>query len=155
MADDFARDEAPAYTSYPATAHTSAPQPASQDDDLVADLREHRISFVLPAGAVLSGNLDNQGGALIQGKFTGNIHCREGSLIIARGGEFSGRAEADSVYIEGTVRSIQGANAGPSILRGRLLAAISELAVGVAELHSRDFAIHSRKFVANLRYIKD
>lgn len=132
-----------------------APGTGEGGGELVADLREHRITFFVPAGTIVSGNVDNQGGALIYGKFTGNIHCREGSLIVARGAEFCGNAEADNIYVEGTVRSISAQPHTPSMLKGRHLVALSEHALGRAELHARGFAIHSSKFVANIRYITE
>lgn len=120
---------------------------------LTANLREHEICFVVPAGATINANLDNPGGVLILGRYSGKLRCARGSLIIGPGAEFMGTAEADSIYVQGTVRPTR--SNGPSLLKGRMLVAISEIARGQADLLSRAFAIHTRDFAARFATITD
>lgn len=125
----------------------------SADEGVLAlDLRKHEVCWVLPEGAVMSGSLDCPGGALIQGRFEGVIRCRKGSLIIAAGAYFSGKAEAQQVYIEGSVQN--GAKGETSAIKGHLLVAVSERATGRADLISRAFALHTRMFAGRLTTIE-
>jgi hypothetical protein len=122
-------------------------KPSASTDLLAMDIREHGITFVLPEGAVLDGaTLTLPGGALIMGVLRGSIHCRNGSLIVARQGEFSGNAKADRVYIEGSVR--QKADGTNSTLHGHRLVAVSELAKGSADLIAAAFSINTTSFTA-------
>lgn len=122
------------------------------DDALRLDMAEHSICFVLPKGGVLTGDLDLPGGALIYGSLSGRIRCRDGSLILAEGSEFVGKAEAPLTYICGTVRSI--AKGQASEITGSALVAVSSTAGGRATLISRQFAIHSRTFAGVMRSIE-
>lgn len=73
-------------------------------------MREHHICFVVPAGAKIDAyTLDLPGGVLILGALRGKVNCAVGSMIIAKGGEFQGSAEASDIFIEGKVTS-QGGN---------------------------------------------
>lgn len=116
--------------------------------DLVLNLREHGVCFVVPAGANIScADLDLPGGALVQGRLTGRVICRSGSLIVTRGGEFCGQVDADRVYIEGRV--FPSADGQVSKIKGRRLVAISEKAEGSADLFSQAFAVHTQAFSAS------
>lgn len=118
------------------------------DDALRLDLEEHGIGFILPRGASLKGDLDLPGGALIFGAVHGRIRCKQGTLILAQGSDFSGKAEATMVYICGTVRSIS--KTEPSEIQGAVMVAVSSTAAGRASLISRQFAIHTRTFAGKL-----
>ena len=50
------------------------------------------------------------GGVLILGAMRGTIHCRTGSAIIARDGEFQGELTANDILIEGRITSPVGSN---------------------------------------------
>lgn len=115
--------------------------------DLSLNLQEHGICFVVPSGAIVTGEFDLPGGALIQGRLTGRIFCRTGSLIVTRGGEFCGQADADRVYIEGRV--FPASDGRMSTIKGRRLVAISEMAEGSADLYAQAFAIHTYSFSAS------
>lgn len=74
--------------------------------------REKKICFVVPAGAKLDAYTINlPGGMLVLGALRAKVICTTGSIIIAKGGEFQGSAEADDIFIEGKVTSASGANA--------------------------------------------
>lgn len=117
-----------------------------QASELKLNLVEHGICWVLPRGAVMGGNIELPGGALIQGRMLGKVYCRSGSLIVERGGELIGHAKADRIYIEGRV--VSSPKGEVSSLYGRNLIAISEKAEGSAKLTSQAFAIHTRTFSA-------
>lgn len=120
---------------------------ASRAGSLEIDLQSHGICWVLPLGGeITAGLLDLPGGALIQGKFSGRIVCKSGSLVVAETGTFIGQAEANRVYIEGLVQS--GPEGQLSSLLGRQLVAVSERARGEADLMSQAFAIHTQTFSA-------
>jgi hypothetical protein len=127
--------------------------PGQDGGDLVLDLRDHEICWVLPPGSALTGTLDIPGGALVQGTFVGRLRCARGSLVVAADGEFTGEADADRIYVDGTIRSIR--KGEPSVLRGQQLVAISEHARGQAELISRAFAIHTRSFAARITTVRE
>ena len=117
---------------------------------LSLDLRQHNICFVLPEGATIANaDVTLPGGALIYGKFTGRIICHEGSLIIPKGSSFAGKAEAQQIYVEGTIRDLPSGE--PTTLVGHLLIAVSEHAIGKADLASRAFAIHATNFGGRFR----
>lgn len=102
---------------------------------------------MLPHGASLdAADLDLPGGALIQGRFNGRIVCHGGSLVIGRGADFCGSADADRVYIEGRVHVTKDGDV--STIKGRRLVAVSEHAQGSAHLLSQAFAIHTASFSA-------
>jgi len=120
---------------------------------LSLDIKQHGICFVLPPGATLEvAMLDLPGGALIQGRFTGSVLCRSGSLIIEQGAEFCGHAEAHNVYVAGRVRPTD--NGQASTLKGVRLVAISEHADGSASIFSQAFAIHTQRFNAHLTTLR-
>lgn len=133
-----------------ANAPATLPQPV--DDALRLDLIEHSVCFVLPKGSRFSGDLELPGGALIFGAVHGRIRCKEGSLVLAEGSDFMGKAEAPMVYICGTVR--QQPKSEPTEITGSLMVAVSNTAVGRAVLTSRQFAIHSRTFAGQMRAIE-
>jgi hypothetical protein len=134
-------------------AMTDAPTPASVPvpGTLVLDMQKHGICFVVPLGALVEGDFSIPGGALIYGKMRGRIMCHEGSLILAPGSDFAGKAEASQIYINGVVRPITSDKV--SEFKGNMLIAVSQEAQGRANLTSRMFAIHSRKFAGNLTTI--
>lgn len=128
-----------------------AAMPRPMDDTLRLNLIEHTVCFVLPKGARFSGDLELPGGALIFGAVQGRIRCKEGSLVLAEGSEFMGKADAPMVYICGTVRQQP---TEPTEITGALMVAVSNTASGRAVLTSRQFAIHSRTFAGQLRTIE-
>lgn len=118
-----------------------------QAGSLEIDLQSHGICWVLPAGGEISvGLLKLPGGALIQGKFSGRIVCKSGSLIVAETSTFEGQAEADRIYVDGLVQAESEGQL--SSLMGRQLVAISDRARGEADLISQAFAIHTQTFSA-------
>ncbi len=120
---------------------------ALQTSELSLDLREHEVCWILPTGATISAaTIDLPGGALILGKLKGKLVCRSGSIIIGRGGEFCGSADAERIYVEGRIAS--GPAGETSTLRARRLISISENADGSADLVSQAFAIHTMSFAA-------
>jgi cytoskeletal protein CcmA (bactofilin family) len=112
------------------------------------DLREHGIMFVLPANGKITGDIELPGGALIQGVVFGKVTCARGSLILAPGSKFSGHAEADKIYVGGTVCVNDGKF---SSLVARLLMAISSEAVVHADISSRTFAINSKNVYGSMK----
>lgn len=73
---------------------------------LELSLRDKQICFVVPAGARLDAiSLHLPGGMLVLGALRGKVICSQGAIIIAKGGEFQGDAEAHSFFIEGVVTS--------------------------------------------------
>jgi Polymer-forming cytoskeletal len=69
-------------------------------------LKTHKICFVVPVGAKIDGHtIDLPGGILILGALRGRVRCVTGSAIIAKGGEFQGKLEADDVVVEGKITS--------------------------------------------------
>lgn len=126
---------------------------APKSSELAINLREHGVCFVVPVGAIVSAEIDIPGGALVYGRLIGRILCRSGSLIVARGGEFSGQADADRVYVEGRV--FPASDGSVSRLKGRRLVAISELAEGGADLYSQAFAVHTKKFSASYTMLRN
>ena len=90
-------------------------------------LREKQICFVVPAGARIDAfTMDLPGGMLVLGALRGKVTCAVGSIIIAKGGEFQGYAEAEDIYIEGKVTSptvAPGVEMTKMKARGRVMAA--------------------------------
>jgi hypothetical protein len=115
---------------------------------LVLDFEQHSICFVVPKGAIMSGDFNIPGGALIYGTLRGRIFCHEGSLVLAPGSDFAGKAEAPQIYVNGTVRAPS--KGETSELIGSILVAVSRDAIGRAKLTSRAFAIHSQTFGGQL-----
>jgi cytoskeletal protein CcmA (bactofilin family) len=105
------------------------------------DLREHNVVFVLPANSSIAGHIVVPGGALIQGKLVGSISCTGGSLIFAPNSIFAGNAEADKIYIGGSVATPKN---GESTLTARTLMAISGDGVVHANIAARLFAVNSK-----------
>lgn len=134
--------------SSPAFPELAGTQRLPEAGALSLDLQQHSICFVLPKGATARGDLDIPGGALIYGTLHGRIRCREGSLILAAGSDFAGKAEAVQIYVNGTVRAL--VKGETSELHGSNLVAVSREAVGRANLSARTFAIHSRTFGGKL-----
>lgn len=112
------------------------------------DIKEHGVVFVLPAEAILDGTIKLEGGALILGKFSGNIKCNTGSLIFAPDSYFSGHAEADKIYIGGKIGQ---PTKGESSLMARVMMAISSDASVRANIASRLFAINSSNVFGSMR----
>lgn len=123
-----------------------AQPPAVQPVQL--ELQQHGVCFVLPRDARFSGELDLPGGALIFGHVQGRIRCQQGSLVLAQGSVFAGKAEAGMVYVCGIVRPM--GNGQPSEITGSLALAVSATASGRAKLTSRSFSIHSRTFAGQI-----
>ena len=73
--------------------------------ELVLSIRDHDISFVVPAGTRMEARAALPGGALICGEFTGELLSQHGSIVIAAGATVQGTLEADNIYIEGDVSS--------------------------------------------------
>lgn len=104
------------------------------------ELHEHGIVFSWPPGGVLECNeMTLPGGALIYGEIRGNIRCRTGSVLICKGAKVIGDIEADKIFIEGTVASVE---SRMSEVRGRYLLAVSSSGNVMANLWSRTYAIH-------------
>lgn len=110
---------------------------------LQVDLEEKQIVYVVPTGATIRHATTHlPGGALIQGEFNGTMVCERGALIIAEGAMFSGYAEADEIYIAGSVGHER--EGKKSRLIGRALIAVAEVAKVHADMSSRLFSIHTR-----------
>lgn len=121
----------------------------AQTQSVKLELRQHGICWILPHGGSVQGAVvDLPGGALIQGRFSGRILCRAGSLIIERGAELCGHAEAQSIYVEGKI--LASSSGEVSSLKGHRLVAISDSADGCANVYARAFAIHTLRFNARL-----
>lgn len=108
---------------------------------LAFDLREHNVIFVLPANSSIAGHIVVPGGALLQGKLVGSISCKGGSLILAPGSLFAGNAEADKIYVGGSVATPKN---GESTLTAKTLIAISGDGVVHANIAARLFAVNSK-----------
>lgn len=123
-------------------------------------MRDHHICFVVPAGAKIDAFvLDLPGGMLVLGALRGKVNCAMGSIIIAKGGEFQGSAEATDIFIEGKVTSQLTASNGSGGERTKLKArgqatqgvhgittsggiiAVSESAVICGHLQARSYHI--------------
>ena len=122
------------------------------DSPVALSLREHQITFVLPAGARLVGDLDLPNGGLIIGEFIGDVHCRgEGSLIIEKKGHVRGRIVANRIYVKGRVSS----GATPSQLVGRTLVAVSAGSEVTADVFAGTTKIASSAFNGMIHTIDD
>lgn len=119
-----------------------------ESSQLVFDLRENEIVMVIPPGATGNINMTIPGGILIQGKVSGHINCRRGSFILAPGAQFAGVAEADKIYIGGTIPQVAQKE---SSLVARAYLAISEEAVVHADLASRAWGILSRNVFGSIK----
>lgn len=121
--------------------------------EISLSLREHNISFTLPYGARMEGRLLLPGGALIYGDFVGDIFCESGSVIVKKGGRFQGMVEADQIYIEGEVSSIDAKRRSTLIAR-RMVAGSSTSKIN-ADIFSVSFALHKAKVWGALRTLEE
>lgn len=127
--------------------------PGKPQDAISLSLREHNISFTLPFGARLEGRLLLPGGALIFGDFIGDIFCESGSVIVKKGARYQGMAEADQIYIEGEVSSLDEKRRSTLIAR-RLVACSSTSRVN-ADVFSASFALHKAKIWGTMRTLEE
>ncbi len=121
---------------------------SKESSDLTFDLREHNIVMVVPPGTVMKCDLTIPGGILIQGNVTGKIHCQKGSIIFSPESHFVGIAEADKIYIGG---SIAHGTQLESSLTARAYLAISEEAVVHANLAAMAFGVKSSNVFGTMR----
>jgi hypothetical protein len=69
-------------------------------------LAQHEICMTIPPGAKVDAQtLDLPGGLIVFGALRGAVKCARGSIIIASGGYFQGKAEAENFICEGEVGS--------------------------------------------------
>ncbi len=75
--------------------------PSAHQDTLTIDPIAMAIVSRVAAGSALSGELEFEGGLLVQGALSGNIHVR-GRLIVWTGGSVRGRVKVDGdLYLFG------------------------------------------------------
>lgn len=109
--------------------------------------REKQICFVVPAGARIDAyTIDLPGGILVLGALRAKVTCAVGSIVIAKGGEFQGSAEADDIYIEGKVTSAMGAN-GIELTRLKARGSSSPSGEGVKSIQGGVIAVSSNAVV--------
>lgn len=113
-------------------------------DEMVIDIKDHKICFVLPAGSSLKGSLLIPGGAIIAGTVEGSIECITGSIIFPKGSIFKGTALAENIFVEGSV--INPGTDRVSLLKAHTMIAVSNLATGRADMMARAFNINSVSF---------
>lgn len=130
----------------------SNPSNHGLSDSLVIDIKTHKVSFVLPEGAVFKGTLELPCGAIICGTIEGTITCKTGSLILPKGSVLRGSAYAENIFVEGSVEN-PGENR-ISVLNAQMLIAISNLAKGRADLVAKAFNINSTAFDGRLMTLK-
>lgn len=127
----------------------SAPQ-----GEISLSLREHGISFVLPFGARMEGRLLLPGGALIFGDFIGDIFCESGSVVIKQGGRFRGMVEADRIYVEGEVSSVDDDKRRSTLIARKMIAGSSTSRIN-ANIFSQAFSLHKAKVWGALRTLEE
>lgn len=119
------------------------PAEPQSSGELTLSLQEHEIGFYLPPGSELSGaRLNLEHGALIDGRFYGEIKCRKGSLVIREGARVCGTFEADRVYIAGHVVSATGQR---STVTSRSMLAVGETAAVNADLQAVRWSMHTHR----------
>jgi hypothetical protein len=83
-------------------------EPTTQEDTLTIDPIAMRVINRVAAGSVLSGDLEFEGGLLVQGTISGKLRVR-GRLIIWTGGVVHGRVQVDDdFYLFGQLGSAGG-----------------------------------------------
>jgi hypothetical protein len=121
--------------------------------EISLSLREHNVSFVLPAGAKMEGNLVTPGGVMIYGELVGDVFCESGSFIVMPGAAYRGIAEADCVYVSGTVASSAGRKRSALVSRN-LLAASKDAQID-ADLFAQSFALHKARVWGQLHALDE
>jgi len=110
-------------------------------DTLTIDPIAMAVINRVAAGSVLSGDLEFEGGLLVQGAITGNIHVR-GRLIIWTGGVVRGRVKVDGdFYLFGQL----GASAGSphdTSLECQGMAYVSKTGVSTGTLLARRLQLY-------------
>lgn len=110
-------------------------------DTLTIDPIAMAVINRVAAGSVLSGDLEFEGGLLVQGAITGNIHVR-GRLIIWTGGVVRGRVKVDGdFYLFGQL----GASAGSphdTSLECQGMACVSKTGVSTGTLLARRLQLY-------------
>jgi hypothetical protein len=124
----------------PTTQSHQAGRPATHD--IALTLRNHNVTFILPAGARLVGDLDLANGGVILGEVIGNITCGQGSLIVDAKGHVRGRIEADRIYVAGRVSSGE----QPSQLIGRKLVAAGNASTVQADIFTPSCSVDRAAF---------
>lgn len=73
---------------------------------LELSLAQHEICMTIPLGAKVDAHaLDLPGGLILFGALRGTVRCARGSFIIAAGGYFQGKVEAENFICEGVIGS--------------------------------------------------
>lgn len=130
------------------------PYSGSGESEITLSLKEHNIGFVLPFGSRMEGRLLLAGGALIFGDFVGDIFCESGSVIIKKGGRFRGIIEADRIYVEGEVSSIDGEKMRSTLIARNMIAGSSSSQIN-ANIFSESFSLHRAKVWGALRTLEE
>lgn len=121
--------------------------------EISLSLREHNIGFTLPFGARMEGRLLLPCGALIYGDFVGDIFCESGSVVIKKGGRFRGMMEANMIYVEGEVSSLDERRRSTLIAR-KMIAGSSSAKIN-ADIYSQTFAMHKAKVWGALHSLEE
>ena len=130
------------------------PYSGSGKNEIILSLKDHNIGFVLPFGSRMEGRLLLAGGALIFGDFVGDIFCESGSVIIKKGGRFRGIIEADRIYVEGEVSSINGEKMRSTLIARKMIAGSSNSQIN-ANIFSESFSLHKAKVWGALRTLEE
>lgn len=122
--------------------------------EISLSIREHNICFTVPFGARFEGRLLLPGGALIYGDVVGDIFCESGSIIIHKGGRFRGMAEADRIYIEGEVSSLEDEKRRSALVGRKMVAGSSNARIN-ADIYSMSFSLHRSKVWGTLKTLEE
>lgn len=115
-------------------------QKALQDTLTIDPVAMYVINRVA-AGSVLSGDLEFEGGLLVQGALAGNIRVR-GRLIIWTGGVVRGRVQVDGdFYLFGQL-GISGGNPHDTSLECQGMAYVSKTGVSTGTLLARRLQLY-------------
>lgn len=115
--------------------------PRTQQDTLTIDPIAMAVINRVAAGSVLSGDLDFEGGLLVQGALAGNIRVR-GRLIIWTGGVVRGRVQVDDdFYLFGQLGATAGSPHDTS-LECQGMAFVSKTGVSTGTLLARRLQLY-------------
>ncbi|WP_439518841.1 bactofilin family protein [Hydrogenophaga sp.] len=113
----------------------------TQQDTLTIDPIAMVVINRVAAGSVLSGDLEFEGGLLVQGALTGNIRVR-GRLIIWTGGVVRGRVQVDDdFYLFGQLGAT-GGSAHDTSLECQGMAFVSKTGVSTGTLMARRLQLY-------------
>ncbi len=116
-------------------------EPKTQQDTLTIDPIAMAVINRVAAGSVLSGDLEFEGGLLVQGALAGNIRVR-GRLIIWTGGVVRGRVQVDDdFYLFGQLGA-SGGSPHDTSLECHGMAYVSKTGVSTGTLMARRLQLY-------------